>query len=79
MLNFLNKKSNWSNWKPITIYTCDFNDFILLGKINLTNGDLKFKSIKVGGKIDSQRFTHAHNLFDKPLDANKQLLELINL
>lgn len=28
-------KQNWTKWKPITIYTYEYQDYILLGKLNL--------------------------------------------
>ena len=68
-------KSNWTKWKPITIYTYEYQDCILLGKLNLKNGDVKFKSLKMHGNI---KYTQAYCLFKTPFDANKQLLELFN-
>jgi hypothetical protein len=66
-------KSNWTKWKPITIYCFNYVDFILLAKLNTKNGNIKFKSVKVHGRIS---YTQAYDLFEKPFDATKQLLEL---
>lgn len=66
-------KTNWSKWQPITIYTVSFEDFLLLGRINTKNGDVKFKSKKIHGM---KLYKQAYHLFDKPLNANEQLLNL---
>lgn len=67
------KKNKWTKFKPITVYVYEFEDYLLLGRINLKNGDVHFKSKKIHGR---NKYTQAYNLFDKPLDANKQLLDL---
>lgn len=66
-------KKKWSKWKPITIYTYSCEDFLLLGRINTKNGDVDFKSKKIHGRFI---YTQAFGLFENPLDANRQLLEL---
>ena len=66
-------KNNWAKFKPITIYTYESVDYLLLGRINLKNGDVDFKSKKIHGR---KRYTQAFNLFNNPLDADKQLLDL---
>jgi len=69
------KKEQWTKFKPITVYVYNFEDYLLLGRINLKSGYVNFKSIKVHGR---NKYTQAYNLFEKPLDANKQLLSLFN-
>lgn len=68
-------KSKWTKWKPITIYCYEYQDFILLGKLNTKNGDVKFKSVRAHGRTF---YTQAYNLFNTPFDATKQLLELFS-
>ena len=67
------KKTKWTKWMPITVYVYNFEDFVLLGRMDLESGNVEFQSKKVHGR---KVYTQAYNLFKEPFDANKQLLEL---
>jgi hypothetical protein len=68
-------KSNWSKWQPITIYIYEYQDRLILGKINVKTGDIQFKSIKFHGK---RQYHQAWSLFKEPLNANENLQKLFS-
>ena len=66
----------YTKWKPITVFTHDFQDFLILGRINKKTGMPYFTSVKIGHKNKYQQGCH---LFNNPFNATKNLKELLNI
>lgn len=67
-------KNKWSKWLPISIYEYSSVEYLMLAKINIKNGDIKTKSVKMHGRF----FYTQTKCFSKPFDSDEQILKLTN-